>query len=74
MGLFSRSKDNSANSSSTSLDKSKPPPTTNTYTVPPPGVKPTKKWNYDENQLAQVSSRASARKANEHAEGATIRT
>lgn len=54
MGFFSRSKDHSTNSSSTSVDKTKPPPTTDLYTVPPPGVKPTKKWTYDEDQLAQV--------------------
>lgn len=54
MGFFSRSKDNSANSSSTSVDKTKPPVTTDLYTVPPPGVKPTKKWTYDDDQLAQV--------------------
>lgn len=55
MGFFSRSKENSANSSSASVDKTKPPLTTDLYTVPPPGVKPTKKWTYDEDQLAQVS-------------------
>lgn len=51
MGFFSRSKD-SANSSAS--EKAKQPLTTDLYTVPPPGVKPTKKWTYDEDQLAQV--------------------
>lgn len=59
-GFFS-SFGRSASSSKTSLksvesNKEKVPETSDIYTTPLEGVKPTKKWEYDEEQLKKVSS------------------
>jgi len=52
MSFFSRSSTKSASSSVAGKDV--PPPTSKIFTTPLDGVKPTKKWNYDEGQLKQV--------------------
>jgi len=56
MSFFSRNS-KSAGSSMTGSAKGKeaPPPTSKIFTTPPAGIKPTKKWNYDQAQLQQVS-------------------
>jgi hypothetical protein len=51
MGLFSRS---SASSSSATLDKDVGPVTKDVYLTPRQGITVTKKWNYDEEQLAKI--------------------
>jgi hypothetical protein len=53
MSSFFRS-NKSASSSSTDLAKAGPE-TSEIYTTPLDGVKPSKKWEYDENQIKQVS-------------------
>lgn len=59
MSSFFRS-NKSASSSSTDLAKAGPE-TSEIYTTPLDGVKPSKKWEYDENQIKQVSHDFSGR-------------
>lgn len=58
MPFFRRSAQSSESSSI--KEKEVGPITTEIFTSPPEGTVPTKKWNYDEHQLAQVSLAATA--------------